>query len=225
MPTAVDKKVAELLAKAGVNKKEFDSLPDEAEKKDPPEHIRFRGEAVLYALEYPLSPRVTRECKECKEPFLTVYKGWAYCSNACCTTHLKKYFGLAWRPNAEKRKERWERGGETGTIPLKALQAMKMIVAQAEADLGYELVLPEIQPFVPKPTYWASQDKRAKSEEDYRISVSPEPLEVQLESLSSLASPELSALPSSDKTEKKVQSPEPKQSSDSSDPLAELFAL
>ena len=222
---AVEDKVAELLAKHGASKEEFDMLPDGEEKKDPPEHVRFRGEAVLYALEYPLSPRITRECKECKEPFLTAYKGWAYCGNSCATIHLKRHFGLAWRPNRELSRERWERGGETGTIPLKALQAMKAIVAQAEADLGYELVLPEIQPFVPKSTYFRSQDIRAKSEEDYRISVSPEPLERQLESLSSLVSLEESVPPSSDKTETKVQSQEPKQSSAYVDPFESLFSV
>lgn len=222
---SVEDKVAELLAKVGANKAEFDMLPDAEEKKDPPERVRFRGEAVLYALEYPLSPRITRKCKECKEPFLTVYKGWAYCGNACAVLHLKKYFGLAWRPNRDLNLERWERGGETKTISLKALQAMKAIVAQAEADLGYELVLPEIQPFVPKSTYFRQLDDSAKSEEDYRISVSPQPLEVRLESLSSLASPEESVLLSSDKTETKVQSQEPEQSSDPYDPLAELFSL
>lgn len=223
--SGIDKKVAELLAKHGVKKEEFDTLPDAGEKKDPPEMVRFRGEAVLYALEYPLSPRITRKCKECEEPFLTVYKGWAYCSNECCVTHLKKFFGLSWRPNLQMRQERWERGGATGTIPLKALQAMKAIVAQAEADLGYSIALPEIQPFVPKSTYFRSQDNSANSVEDYRISVSPEPLEVQLETLSSLVSQEESVLPSSDNSEKKVQSQEPEQSFASSDPLAELFAL
>lgn len=223
--SALDTKVAELLAKHGVAKEEFDMLPDAEEKKDPPAHVRFRGEAVLYALEYPLSPRITRECKECKEPFLTVYKGWAYCGNSCAVTHLKKYFGLAWRPNRELNRERWERDGQTKTIPLKALQAMKMIVAQAEADLGYSLVLPEIQPFVPKSSYFQSQDTSASSEEDYRISVSPVPLEVQLESLSSLVSLEEPVLPSSDKTETKVQSQEPKQSSHYVDPFGSLFDL
>lgn len=223
--SAVDKKIAELLAKHGVDKKEFDILPDEDEKKDPPEQVRFRGEAVLYALEYPLSPRITRVCKECKEPFLATYKGWAYCSNACATTHLKKYFGLAWRPNREQNRERWERDGYTGTIPLKALQAMKAIVAQAEADLGYELVLPEIRPFVPKSPYYPSQDTRFASEEDYRISVSPEPLEVRLESLSSLASLEEQVPLSSDNSEKKVQSQEQEESSDSFDPFESLFSL
>jgi hypothetical protein len=222
---AVEDKIAELLAKHGVDKKEFDILPDAEEKKDPPEHVRFRGEAVLYALEYPLSPRITRECKECKEPFLTVYKGWAYCCNECAITHLKKYFGIAWRPNRELSRERWERGGEPRTIPLKALQAMKAIVAQAEADLGYSIALPEIRPFVPKSTYFHSQDNSASSEEDYRISVSPEPLEVQLGTLSSLILLEEQVPPSSDKTEKKVQSQEPMQPSQYVDPLAELFSL
>jgi hypothetical protein len=225
MSKALDKKVAELLARAGVAKEDFDSLPDDEEKKDPPERVRFRGEAVLYALEYPLSPRVTRICKGCKEPFLTVYKGWAYCSNECAVVHLKKHFGLAWRPNSEARKEVWERHGSAGTIQLKALQAMKAIVAQAEADLGYSIVLPEIRPFVPKSTYWASQDTRFESEEDQKISVSPVPLEVQLESLSSLVSPEQPVPPSSDNSEKKVQSQEPEKSSEPSDPLAELFSL
>lgn len=222
---AVEDKIAELLAKHGVAKEEFDMLPDDEEKKDPPEHVRFRGEAVLYAMEYPLSPRITRECKECKEPFLALYKGWAYCSNGCSVTHLKKCFGLSWRPNRELQRERWERGGETATIPLKALQAMKAIVAQAEADLGYSIVLPEIQPFVPKQPYYPHQDIRASTEEDYRISVSPIPLEVQLESLSSLVSQEEPAPLSSSTTGKTVQSLGQEQPSAELDPWAELFSL
>jgi hypothetical protein len=219
---SVEDKVAELLAKAGVSKTEFDLLPDADEKKDPPERIRFRGEAVLYALEYPLSPRVTKRCQECKEPFLTMYKSVGYCSNECAVIHLRKHFGIAWKPNS-LRKEKWQIQAEPKTIPLKALQAMKAIVAQAEADLGFELVLPEILPFVPKSPYYRSQDNSAESEEDYRISVSPEPLERRLESLSSLASLEQSVPPSSDNSEKKVQSQEPEQSLEAVDLLESLF--
>lgn len=220
---AIDAKVAELLAKHGVKKEDFDILPDEEEKKDPPERVRFRGEAVLYALEYPLSPRVTRTCKECGEPFLTLYKSVGYCGNECAIINLRKHFGLAWRPNRDKRKEKWEIQSEPKTIPLKALQAMKAIVAQAEADLGYSIVLPEILPFVPKSPYYRHLDTRAESEEDYRILVSPEPLENRLESLLSLASTEEQVLPSSDKTETKALSQEPEQSLSSVDHLESLF--
>jgi hypothetical protein len=220
---AVDDKIAELLAKHGVKKEEFDILPDEEEKKDPPERVRFRGEAVLYALEYPLSPRVTKRCKECNEPFLTLYKSVGYCGNECAVIHLRKHFGIAWRPSRDRRKEKWEIQAEPKTIPLKALQAMKAIVAQAEADLGYSIALPEILPFVPKSPYYRNQDNSAASEEDYRISVSPEPLERQLETLSSLVSSEQPALPSLSTTGKKVQSLEPEQSLASVDLLESLF--
>jgi hypothetical protein len=151
-----------------------------------------------------------------------MYKSVGYCSNECAVIHLRKHFGIAWKPNS-LRKEKWQIQAEPKTIPLKALQAMKAIVAQAEADLGFELVLPEILPFVPKSPYYRSQDNSAESEEDYRISVSPEPLERRLESLSSLASLEQSVPPSSDNSEKKVQSQEPEQSLEAVDLLESLF--
>jgi hypothetical protein len=113
-------------------------------------------------------------------------------------------------------------------IPLKALQAMKAIVAQAEADLGYSIVLPEIRPFVPKSSYWRNQDTAFSSEDDFRISVSPIPLEQNLEELQSLVSQSDEALlsvPSSSTTGKTAQPQEQKQPEEAFDPLAELFAL
>lgn len=224
----IEDRIAELLAKHGASKEDFDILPDPDEKKDPPELVQFRGEAVLYALEFPLSPRVTKVCKQCEEPFQSYYKSVGWCSQECRIRALREHFGLSWSPNRELKKEKWEVRAEPRTIPLKALQAMKAIVAQAEADLGYSLVLPEIQPFVPKATYWRNQDTAFSSEAEFRISVSPTPLDQSLEELQSLVSQSdvvPLSVPSLDKTETKVQSPEPIESEALSDPLAELFAL
>jgi hypothetical protein len=225
---SIEDRIAELLAKHGASKEDFDILPDPEEKKDPPELVQFRGEAVLYALEYPLSPRVTKVCSSCKEPFQSYYKSVGHCSQECRVRALREHFGLAWSPNRELKKEKWEVRAEPRTIPLKALQAMKAIVAQAEADLGYSIVLPEIQPFVPKSSYWRNQDTAFSSENDFRISVSPIPLEQNLEELQSLVSQSDEALlsvPSLDRTGKTAQSPELSESEPSSDPLADLFAL
>ncbi|USL89113.1 hypothetical protein SEA_CASSEROLE_31 [Arthrobacter phage Casserole] len=191
--------VAALLAKYGVSQTEFETMPDAEEKKDSPERVAFRGEAVLYALEFPLSPRITKVCKECKDPFSSYYKAVAYCSQECTIRALRAHFGINWKPNRELKKERWETRGEPRLIPLKALQAMKAIVAQAEADLGFELVLPEIRPFVPKETYFPQHDTSYSSEVDFQIRENPEPLDVSLQSLE--VSLEVPLPVSSDKTE------------------------
>lgn len=213
--------VAALLAKYGVSQTEFEVMPDAEEKKDPPERVAFRGEAVLYALEYPLSPRITKVCKECKDPFSSYYKAVAYCSQDCTIRALRRHFGINWKPNRELKKERWETRGEPRLIPLKALQAMKAIVAQAEADLGFELVLPEIRPFVPKETYFSQQDTSYASEEDFRIRENPEPLDVSLQSLE--VSLEVPLPVSSDKIETSVPV-KSEQKLDASRSLEDLFA-
>ena len=213
--------VAALLAKYGVSQTDFETMPDAEEKKDSPERVAFRGEGVLYALEFPLSPRITKVCKECRDPFLSYYKAVAYCSQECTIRALRTHFGINWKPNRELKKERWETRGEPRLIPLKALQAMKAIVAQAEADLGFELVLPEIQSFVPKETYFSQQDTSYASEADFQIRENPEPLDVSLQSLE--VSLEVPLPVSSDKIETSVPV-KSEEKLDASLSLEDLFA-
>lgn len=103
---------------------------------DTPEDIRVEGEWVLYSLQYPLSPRVTKECANCGSPFQTNFKGAACCSNRCVVDQLRKKFGLIWSPANRRTKEKWEITTPAAIIPYEALRAMKKLVAQAEADLG-----------------------------------------------------------------------------------------
>jgi len=103
---------------------------------DSPEDIRVEGEWVLYSLQYPLSPRVTKTCTRCGNPFQSNYKGVACCSNQCVVAELREKFGLSWTPANRRRKEKWEVTTPAAIIPYEALRAMKKLVAQAEADLG-----------------------------------------------------------------------------------------
>jgi hypothetical protein len=112
---------------------------------DPPQRVAFRGQAVLRSLEYPSEERLTKVCKysECGNVFTSNYHSVAYCSMLCMEHELKKHFGLAWRPHARIKKERWEVQAEPEMIPMRALQAMKMIVARVESDLGRPIEIDE----------------------------------------------------------------------------------
>lgn len=114
------------------------SLSTEVEKAmdDTPEDIRVEGEWLLYSLQYPLSPRLTKTCTNCGSPFMTNFKGAACCSNRCVVEQLRKKFGLIWSPANRRTKEKWEVTVPAAIIPFDALRAMKKLVAQAEADLG-----------------------------------------------------------------------------------------
>ena len=103
---------------------------------DTPEDIRVEGEWVLYSLQYPLSPRVTKTCTRCGHPFQSNYKGVSCCSNRCVVEELRERFGLSWTPANRRSKEKWEVTVPAAVIPYEALRAMKKLVAQAEADLG-----------------------------------------------------------------------------------------
>lgn len=130
------------------------------------EELRMEGEWLLYSLKYPLSPRITKICTHCGEPFQTNYKAVGNCSNRCVILELKEKFGISWTPAARRNKERWETTVPAGVIPYKALRAMKKLVAQAEADLGKPIeigveveafVLPSTGPFGPRTLVSASK--------------------------------------------------------------------
>jgi hypothetical protein len=108
---------------------------------DSPQRVLFRGQGVLRSLECPTEERLTKVCKneDCKNVFTSNYHSVAYCSIICCEYALKKHYGLAWRPSSRIQRERWEVRAEPEMIPMRALQAMKMIVARVENDLGYPI--------------------------------------------------------------------------------------
>lgn len=112
---------------------------DSKELDDPPQRQMFHGQGVVRSLEFPTEFRITKVCKNCKDPFTTNYYSVAYCSLLCCEIDLKKHFGLAWKPHARISKERWEVLAEPEIVTYKALQAMKMIVDRVEADLGHPI--------------------------------------------------------------------------------------
>lgn len=219
---SVAEKLAALAAKHGLESDEFEQI--EGEYDDTPERVAFRGEAVLYALEYPLQPRVTKVCVTCGDPFQSYYKAVAHCSQECLVRELKK-MGIQWRPDRNLRKERWEVRAEPKLIPLKALQAMKAIVAQAEADLGFQIALPEISAFVPASTYFPSRDPE-KTPDQFQIALSPIPEGHSEELPPSLAS----SSPQEDRTSEdsagtsSALAQEPEKSSPDDDPLEWLFA-
>lgn len=166
----LDPELAALLEKHNIKPATTDPVVV-AESVDPPDTVHFRAEGALYSLEYPLSRMLTRRCKECNDPFRTNYQGQAYCGNACMAEHLRKHFGIAWTPSNRVKKERWEIRVPAQVIPLQALLAMKTIVAQAEADLGYPLELPvDVKPFSLKYPYFG--EREVSSVEEYRL---PEP--------------------------------------------------
>jgi hypothetical protein len=135
--------MASLLAEHGIEQPvELETKHGESvqpyELDDPPQRIMFRGQGVLRSLEYPLEERLTQTCKneDCGAYYTTNYRAVAYCSILCTEQDLKKKFGLAWRPHARIRRERWEVYTEPTMIPMQALQAMKLIVSQVESQLG-----------------------------------------------------------------------------------------
>lgn len=103
----------------------------------------FHAQAVVKSLEHPTEFRITQKCKECGDPYTTNYRATAYCSMLCAEYNLKKHFGLAWRPHARIKKERWEVLAEPEIVTLQALRAMKLIVARVESDLGYPIEIDE----------------------------------------------------------------------------------
>lgn len=200
-------------------------LDKEIEYKETKESTHFRGEGVLYALEYPKSPRVTKVCKGCGDPFVTPYNGVSYCSRECMIVKLRSTFGIEWIPHEKSRREIFSVTAPPAIIPLAAIQAMKLIVAQAEADLGYPLPIPQVQPFVVKYPYFGGKPSAA-SEEDYKL-----PASVLLPSSASLLSPDdpqNQEIPldedSLDNFEKEAQFQEPIELVEFADPLGDLFA-
>lgn len=222
----LDPELAALLAKHNIKPAEVDAEVA-AESIDPPDMIRFRAEGALYSLEYPLSRMLTRKCKWCKDPFRTNYQGQAYCGNACMASHLREKFGIAWTPANKVKKERWEIRVPAQVIPLQALLAMKTIVAQAEADLGYPLELPvDVKPFSLKFPYFG--EKEVSSVEEYRL---PEPSQLEkdryLEALGWPASDKHEApIPyASESLETQVPLSEPvTETKEESDPFDDIFS-
>ncbi len=108
---------------------------------DTPQMVMFRAQGILRSMDCPTEIRLTRICKneDCGEFFATNYASVAYCSIVCCEYSLKKHFGLAWKPNARIKRERWEIRTEPEIISMQALKAMKMIVARVESDLGHPI--------------------------------------------------------------------------------------
>lgn len=152
-PTAVELETAAmlraLLAEHGVVQPEDSLIVHESdpvtaqELDDSPQRQMFHAQAVVKSLEHPTEFRITQKCKECGDPYTTNYRATAYCSMLCAELHLKKHFGLAWRPHARIKKERWEVLAEPEIVPLKALQAMKLILTRVEADLGHPIEIDE----------------------------------------------------------------------------------
>lgn len=230
---AIDPEVAALLAKHNVTAPIVDEEVADYSNESA-DTQRFRAEGILYSLEYPLSPRVTKTCKrqECGRPFLTNYAAVAYCGNECLALDLRQHFGIAWVPHNRVKKEKWEVRAPAQIIPLQALLAMKTIVAQAEADLGYQLELPvSVKPFVVKYPYFG--ERSVSSQEEYRL---PAPSQSELDRYQEAVSPaayesqQVSEIPqtqnhvSSQSPESPVQQSEPEKQSQFSDPFADLFA-
>lgn len=151
--TAAEKEAAEMIA--ALLKEHGVELPEQAltvheaepvqahELDDSPQRQMFHAQAVVKSLEHPTEFRITQRCKECGDPYTTNYRATAYCSMLCAEFNLKKHFGLAWRPHARIKKERWEVLAEPEIVPLKALQAMKLILTRVEADLGHPIEIDE----------------------------------------------------------------------------------
>ena len=114
-----------------------------AELDDSPQRQLFHAQGVIKSLEHPTEFRITKRCKHCGDPFTTNYNAVAYCSTLCGEYHMKKHFGLAWRPHARIKKERWEVLAEPEIVTLQALKAMKLIVARVESDLGHPIEIDE----------------------------------------------------------------------------------
>jgi hypothetical protein len=155
MASKAEKKAAEeyqaflngLMAQHGVQSPEQDLVVEhgdpvtQEELDDTPQMVMFRAQGILRSMDCPTEVRLTRICKneDCMDIFATNYASVAYCSIVCCEYALKKHFGLAWKPNARIKRERWEVRTEPEIISMKALQAMKMIVDRVELDLGHPI--------------------------------------------------------------------------------------
>lgn len=221
----LDPELAALLAKHNIKPAEADPVVAEASI-DPPDMVRFRAEGALYSLQYPMSRMLTRRCKWCNDPFRTNYQGQAYCGNACMAKHLRDHFGIAWTPANQVKKERWEVRVPPQIIPLQALLAMKTIVAQAEADLGYPLELPvDVKPFSLKFPYFG--EREVSSEEEYRL---PEPSQEEQDRYRSALgwpvseSHEVQTPYVSESPETQVPLSEPLQETQEDDPFGDIFA-
>ena len=139
---------------------------------DSPQRQMFHAQAVVKSLEHPTEFRITQKCKECGDPYTTNYRATAYCSMLCAEFHLKKHFGLSWRPNARIKKERWEVLAEPEIVPLKALQAMKLIVARVESDLGYPIEIDE-QAFSRLPSGLLKEEPLSSASESLPVPADP----------------------------------------------------
>ena len=139
---------------------------------DSPQRMLFHAQAVVKSLEHPTEFRITQKCKECGDPYTTNYRATAYCSILCAEFHLKKEFGLAWRPNARIKKERWEVLAEPEIVPFKALQAMKLIVARVEFDLGHPIEIDE-QAFSQLPSGLLKEEQPSSASESLPVQADP----------------------------------------------------
>lgn len=139
------------------------------------EELRVEGEWLLYSLKYPLSPRITKICTHCGEPFQTNYKAVGNCSNRCVILELKEKFGINWTPASRRNREKWETTVPASLIPYKALRAMKKLVVQAEADLGKPIEIGvEVEKFV-LPSTSSFAPRILVSESQYELPDLPEP--------------------------------------------------
>lgn len=154
----------DIFAQYGVEMPAETTVEQERAMDETAEAQRLEGEWLLYSLKYPLSPRLTKLCARCGEPFQTNYQGMAHCSNKCCILELREKFGLDWKPANRRDKERWEPRIPASVIPSAALRAMKMLVAQAEADLGRPLDLGvPVQPYVLERPFRGSREMVSES--------------------------------------------------------------
>lgn len=179
--TAAEKEAADfiknLLAQHGVESPELPETihgepTQEYEMNDSPQRQLFHAQAVVKSLEYPTAERITRVCKHCGDPFTTNYYSVAYCSVLCGELDCKKKFGLAWKPHARIKKERWEVLAEPEIVTLKALQAMKLIVSRVEADLGYPIEIDQ-QAFSQLPSGLLKEEKPSSASESQQVPVLP----------------------------------------------------
>lgn len=173
----------EIFAKFNIEKPAELNVEQEKALDETSEAVRLEGEWLLYSLRYPLSPRITRTCQRCGEPFQTNYQGVAHCSNRCVVLELRDKFGIEWKPANRRDKEKWSPREPAGVIPADALRTMKKLVVQAEADLGKPLeigvpvekfVLPIPAPFGPRETVPESQYKLPDLEQPSLASPQPE---------------------------------------------------
>jgi hypothetical protein len=130
---------------------------------EPPQRVLFHAQGVVRSLEHPTEKRITKLCGECGDPFTTNYYSVGFCSTLCLEIKCKRDFGLAWKPHARLKKEKWEVVAQPEIVPIQALRAMKMIVAKVESDLGYPIEIDE-QAFSSLPSGLLRQDSRSESE-------------------------------------------------------------